>query len=113
MVFCTSSSLPKPPMLTPPPPTRVPRSSFELLRGALQLLDRVTHESARAQTVLDRVECRLHARGLLLQFADGADRGVVLHQASGEVPGWRKHADQERQGQDAHRHPHGASALHA
>ena len=113
MVFCTSSSEPKPPIDTLSPPAESLRGrGLELHGGALQLFDRVAHEAARAQAVLDRVERRLHARGLLLQFADGAHRGVVLHQAAGEVPGRRQHADQECQGEDTHRDPHGAGALH-
>ena len=90
MVFCTSSSPPMPPMRTPLPALRLRGRDIELRRGALQLLDRVADEAARAQAVLDRVECCLHARRLLLQLADGADRGVVLHEAPGEVPGRRQ-----------------------
>ena len=113
IVACTSSPLPKPPMLTPPPALRFAVEVSNCCGGALQLFDGVAHEATGAQSILDRVERRLHARGLLLQFADGANRGVVVHQATGEVPGGRENADQERQGQNTHRHPHGASALHA
>jgi hypothetical protein len=89
------------------------RRDRELRGGALQLFDGIAHEAARSQTILDRVEGRLHTRGLLLQFTDGANRGVVVHQAPGEVPGWRENAHQERQRENTHGHPHGASALHA
>ena len=67
----------------------------------------------RAQTILDRVQGGLHARRLLLQLADRTDRGVVVDEAAREVPGGRENADQERKGQDAHRHPDGARTLHA
>jgi hypothetical protein len=113
MVFCTSSSPPKPPMLTPPPDLieAVEVSNCCVARFSCSMESR-TNPRARRRSWIE-LSAGLHARRLLLQFADGADRRVVFHEPTGEVPGRRQNADQERQGQDAHRHPHGASALHA
>ena len=113
MVFCTSSSPPKPPMLTPPPAVSVAVEHLELRVARFSCsIESRTKPRARSRSWIElSAACMREGCCCSSPMA----RTAVLFSTSrpAKYQAGAKHADQERQGQDTHRHPHGAGALHA